>query len=110
MHVRKHDGRRNWESAPLQLHTATRARAPLHTLPHADTPTRPYARPQVHVAHMRNQAPILSEADLEAIRLWGAANRIDYVCLSFTRHEQVRGAAGPRDQGTSCVVLFGAIP
>ncbi|PNW87383.1 hypothetical protein CHLRE_02g147900v5 [Chlamydomonas reinhardtii] len=40
----------------------------------------------VHIAHMRNEAPILADSDMSAIRQWGAANKIDYVCLSFTRN------------------------
>ncbi|KAG2439721.1 hypothetical protein HYH02_010599 [Chlamydomonas schloesseri] len=40
----------------------------------------------VHMAHMRNEAPILADSDVAAIRQWGAANKIDYVCLSFTRN------------------------
>ncbi|KAG2488957.1 hypothetical protein HYH03_012576 [Edaphochlamys debaryana] len=40
----------------------------------------------VHIAHMRNEAPILADTDLAAIRQWGAANRIDYVCVSFARN------------------------
>ncbi|PNH00103.1 Pyruvate kinase, cytosolic isozyme, partial [Tetrabaena socialis] len=40
----------------------------------------------VHISHMRNEAPILAETDTAALRQWGAANRIDYVSVSFTRH------------------------
>ncbi|GIL69969.1 hypothetical protein Vretimale_10037 [Volvox reticuliferus] len=40
----------------------------------------------VHIAHMRNEAPILADTDLAAIRQWGAANKIDYVSVSFTRN------------------------
>ncbi|GIL59095.1 hypothetical protein Vafri_14039 [Volvox africanus] len=40
----------------------------------------------VHIAHMRNEAPILADTDLAAIRQWGSANKIDYVSVSFTRN------------------------
>ncbi|KXZ54190.1 hypothetical protein GPECTOR_5g285 [Gonium pectorale] len=40
----------------------------------------------VHIAHMRNEAPILAETDFAAMRQWGAANRIDYVSVSFARN------------------------
>ncbi|GIL59097.1 hypothetical protein Vafri_14039 [Volvox africanus] len=35
---------------------------------------------------MRNEAPILADTDLAAIRQWGSANKIDYVSVSFTRN------------------------
>ncbi len=35
---------------------------------------------------MRNEAPILADTDLAAIRQWGSVNKIDYVSVSFTRN------------------------
>ncbi|MEW5309186.1 MAG: hypothetical protein WDW38_001091 [Sanguina aurantia] len=39
----------------------------------------------VHISTMKNEAPILSEYDVQAISKWGLRNRIDYVSLSFCR-------------------------
>ncbi|GLC56042.1 hypothetical protein PLESTB_001058300 [Pleodorina starrii] len=39
----------------------------------------------VHISNMRNEAPILADTDIAAIRQWGSVNKIDYVSVSFTR-------------------------
>lgn len=39
----------------------------------------------VHIGNMKNEAPILSDSDKDALKGFGARNRIDFVALSFTR-------------------------